>query len=253
MSTDHRGDAPRGSWPEDPPTTPASVGGRARPAGDLGEGPLGRITGTVYWFLIVGLLLVLSSLPSMVLLVLLDRASSNALLVPLCLVPAGPALSAALYALRDRGRAESLTPGRSFWKGYRLNALDVLRLWTPAMLVLGVIAFSVVNIGQVGVPRAYAVVLLVIGAGILLWALQALTIVSFYTFRARDVARLAIYYLVRLPLVTLGVLSLLVVAAAVVWLTSEGVLALFSVIWVWFLLNNARPLLRDVEQRFVAH
>lgn len=253
MSTDQDGDAPRGTWPEDRPSTVSSSGGRGRRSGELGEGPLGRLTGGIYWFLVVGILLGVTALPSLVLLVLLDRSTGNALLAPLCLVPAGPALSAALYALRDRSRAEGLTPWPSFWKGYRLNALDVLRLWAPTMLVLGVIVYSILNIGDAGVPPAFAAVLLVIGVGVLVWSLQALTIASLFSFRARDVARLGAYYMVRMPLVTLGVLSLLVVAAAVVWLMSEVVLVLVAVIWIWFLLNNAGPMLRDVEQRFVAH
>lgn len=93
---------------------------------------------------------------------LLDRSATNAPLAALCLLPLGPALSAALFALRDRPKAEDMTPAHSFWRGYRLNAFDVLRLWTPALIVLAVIAVSLANLDVAGAPDGYAGVLVVI-------------------------------------------------------------------------------------------
>ena len=56
---------------------------------------------------------------------LLDRDPSNAALVAALCVPVGPALSAALFAWRVFRDDRDLAPARHFWRGYRLNAVDV--------------------------------------------------------------------------------------------------------------------------------
>lgn len=219
---------------------------------EFGDGPLGRAANAIYWYVVVELLLVLTSLPGLLALALLDRSVGNAPLAVLCLLPLGPSASAGLFALRDRVRTDAVTPASSFWRGYRLNWADVLRVWTPALVVLGVLAVSLGNLGAAGVPGWFAPALVVIGAGLLLWLVNVLVIVSFFGFRTRDAARLAAYYLAARPLVTLGALSLLVLAAGAVVLTSEVVFGALAVVWLALVLRNAQPLLTDVEERFTA-
>ncbi|MEL7977152.1 glycosyltransferase [Isoptericola sp. F-RaC21] len=219
---------------------------------EFGDGVLGRITARVYWYLVVGVLVALGCVPTLVLLALLDRSTGNALLVPLCLVPAAPFLAAGVFALHARAGADEPAPAKAFARGLRLGWLDVLRLWVPASAALGVVATSVVHREAAGISVMYAVVLGVLGAVVLLWAVQALVLASLFSFRARDVARLSVYYLGRRPGATLGLLALVVVAGGVVWLAGEAVLAVVAVVWLAFLLRAAQPVLDDVRARFVA-
>jgi hypothetical protein len=232
--------------------TPGPAPDPAENASGGDRSTLTRVTTFVYWHLVVGALLCVATVPSVVALLLLGRAPANAVLVPLCLIPHGPALSAALYALRDRTRSESLAPAPAFWRGYRLNAADVLRVWVPAMAGLAVVVGGIVNLDAAGVAPAYAGVLVVIGLLLTLWALDAVTIASFFSFRTRDVARLAAYYLVRQLRVTVTLLALVVVAVGMVRLTTEAVLWLFTIVLVAFWYAGARPLIEDVTARFVA-
>ena len=229
-----------------------STPGGGRTYDDPRDSPVGHVTGVVYWYAALTILLALAAAPALVALMLLERTTSNAPLAVLCLLPVGPALSAALFALQNRKRTDGLTPARSFVRGYRLNAVDVLRLWAPALVGLAVIALTVVNIDQAAVPDGYAGVLLVIGLLVVLWAVNVLVIASLFAFRSRDVARLAAYYLGRLPLVTLGMASLLVLAAGVVYVTFDAVLVLLGAVWASLVLRNARPLVRDVRTRFTS-
>lgn len=219
---------------------------------EYGDGPLGRGASAVYWYLVVELLLVLTSLPGLLALTLLDRSVTNAPLVVLCLLPLGPAASAGLYALRGRAKADALTPAASFWRGYRQNWADALRVWAPALVVLGIVAVSLGGLRAAGVPGWFAPALVVIGVGVLLWSVNALLIVSFFGFRTRDAARLAAYYLAARPLVTLGSLSLLVLAAGTVVLATEVVFGLLAAVWLALVLRTAAPVLTDVEDRFTA-
>ena len=220
--------------------------------GDLGHGPLGRATALVYWYVVVTALLALAALPTVVLLLLLDRSASNAPLAALAAVPLGPALSAALYAVRARETEDEVVPARAFWRGYRRNALDVLRVWVPAVAGLGVVGVVLANADAAGVGPTYAAVLVVVAVLVTVWALHAVAIATFYSFRARDVARLAAYYVGRLPLVSLGVLSLLVAAAGIAWFATDAVLAIAGGVWVWCWYRNDQRLLADVRARFTA-
>jgi hypothetical protein len=218
---------------------------------DPGDGALGRVTGVVYWYLVVTLLQGLTASPGLVALTFLDRSAANAPLAALCLLPLGPALSAALFALRDRERAEDLSPARSYWRGLRSNVLDVLRLWAPAMLVVAIIALGLVNLDAAGTPGGYGAVLGVIGLLVALWAIHAMVIASLFNLRARDTARLAAHYLVRLPGVTFGTASLLVVAGSIVFFTFDIVLMMLGGVWAGLLLHNARPMIRHVHTHFI--
>ncbi|GAA1976388.1 hypothetical protein GCM10009718_10760 [Isoptericola halotolerans] len=219
---------------------------------DFGDGTLSRVTRAVYWYLVVGVLTALGCAPTLVLTALLDRSSGNVLLVPLCLVPAVPVWSAALFAIGRRHEADEAGPARTFARGLRLTARDVLVLAAPALALLGVIATSVVHHEAAGVSVGYAAVLVVVGVGVVLWLLQVLLLCSAFTFRTRDAARLALELMGRHLLPTAGLLALLVVAGAVVFWFGEAVLTLFVVVWLWFLLRTAQPVLEDVRRRFVA-
>jgi hypothetical protein len=231
-----------------------STGGGPREGArrEFGEGVLGRVTAVVYWYLMVEALLVVAVLPGALGSLFLERTPGNAPLFALCLVPVGPAVSAALFALRDRTRAEGLTPASSFWRGCRLNWADALKVWVPALVAGVVLLLGLANVGAGGVPGWFAGVLVVVGAGLALWVVNALVIVSFFGFRTRDAARLAAHFLGARPLVTLGSLSLLVLAAGIVALTTEALFGLLAAAWLALVLRNAGPLLTEVEEQFTA-
>ncbi|AVT28251.1 hypothetical protein C6361_00640 [Plantactinospora sp. BC1] len=221
--------------------------------GRFGTGPLSRAMALVYSLLVVELLLVLTTLPGLVPLFLLDRHVSNLPLVALCALPLGPAVSAALYALRHhRPDLTELTPATLFWRGYRANVRGVLAIWVPWLAWLTIVALNLSYFGAAGVPGWWRVPLLLVALGVTLWGVHALVITSLFSFRVRDVARLAMHFLGHTPGVTLGNLCLLVVMAGVVWVTSEAVLGLLGSVLTLALLRNCRPLIAKVEKEFTA-
>lgn len=224
---------------------------RGTQARAFGEGPLARFTDAVYRHAVVGLLVVLASTPGILAFAFLDRSAGNVPLAVLCLVPAGPAIAAGQRAFADSAGGE-LSAGPAFVRAYRDSVGQVLRLWVPALVALAVVSFTLVHLELADVPTAYAGVLVVVALGIATWALHAVTIAARFRFRTRDTARLAAHYLGRLPVVTLGVVALLVVLAGVVLVTTEAVLVLLSGVWVAFLELGQRPLVAHVRARFVA-
>jgi hypothetical protein len=219
----------------------------------FGEGPLARVTALIYSLLVVELLLLLTVLPGLVPTVLLAPDASNAPLVALFAIPLGPALSAALFALHQhRGDLTDLRPFGRFWRGYRLNAVGVLQIWIPYLVGMAVIAVNLAHPESAGVPGWWAVVLVLIALVASLWVANALVITSLYAFRARDVARLAVYFLGRTKGVTLGNAGLLVIAAGITYATSEAILALLGSVLAFGLLVTCRPMTAVVRTEFTA-
>ena len=223
------------------------------PARTFGEGPLSRAAALVYHLLIVELLLLATSAPGLVPLMLLDRHPSNLPLAALCALPLGPALSAGLYALHHR-RADlaDLRPVAAFRRGYTLNLGAALRLWVPGLLWLTVIAVTLTNFPAAAVPRWWAGLLVLVALAVTLWGANAVVIASLFAFRTRDVVRLAAYFLAGTPGVALANAGLLIVAAAVVALWSEAVLALLGSVFALVLLHNSRPMVARIRTEFTA-
>lgn len=219
----------------------------------FGTGPLSRAAAFIYTMLAVEVLVLLTAGPGLVAMVLLDRNASNLPLAAACALPAGPALSAALYAL-DRRRLDltDLRPTATFWRGYRLNAKDALVTWAGWLVWITVLAMSLTNLTVAGLPRWWAVPIGLVAVAATLWGLNALVIASMFAFRARDVARLAAYCLVRSPGATVGNLCLLIVAVGIVLVSSEAVLALLGSLFLLALLHNCRPVIAVVRTEFTA-
>lgn len=219
----------------------------------FGDGPLSRIAAFVYTLLVVEVLLVAAMLPGLLPMLLLDRHPSNVPLAALCALPLAPAVSAAVYAIHHRGvDLTDLHPGARFWRGYRLNLGAVLKIWVPWLAWVAIVGVNLGHFGAAGVPGWWAALLVGIAVAATLWLANALVIASLFTFRTRDVARLAAYFLARTPSVTLANACLLLVAAGVTLLASEAVLVLLGAVFVMALVQASRPIVTQVQEEFAA-
>ncbi|MEU0582519.1 hypothetical protein [Streptomyces sp. NPDC006132] len=220
---------------------------------DFGTGTLSRASALIHTVLTVEALLLLAASPGLAGLLLLGPEPANLPLAALCLLPLGPALSAALYALHHRSRdLTELHPARAYLRGWRLNALPALKLWTPLLAWLTVIAFTLTHFAATGLPAWWAVLLAVIGAGSLLWGAHALVLTSLFAFRARDTARLAGYFLLRHGRATLAAASLLVLTAALTALLTEAAPALLAAPLLLSLLHGSRSVITETREEFTA-
>jgi uncharacterized membrane protein YesL len=219
----------------------------------FGEGPLSKGSAFIYTLMAVEFLLLVALLPGLIPYLLLARDASNLPLFALCALPAGPALSAAVYALRQRRLdLTDLKPATAFWRGYRANFWSALQIWAPLLVWLTIIAVNLSYLTSAGVPAWWAALLVVIAFGATLWGINALVITSLFSFRARDVARLAVYYLGRTKTVTLGNVCVLIVAGGLAVLASEVILGLLGSVLALMLLQTCQPMIADIQKEFVA-
>lgn len=220
---------------------------------DFGTGPLARVCALVYTLLVTEGLFLLTAAPGLVLLLLLDRDASNLPLDALCLLPVGPAASAALFALhRRQSDLAGLSPAAAFWRGYRLNAVGALRVFVPWLAALTMVAMTLAHRRTDGIPGWWQVLLVVIAIAATLWLVNALVITSLFAFRAIDVTRLAAYFLGRTPLVTLGNAGVLLAAALLTAYDTEALTALLGTAFCLLLLGTSRAMIEQVRKDFTA-
>ncbi|MEV3858769.1 hypothetical protein AB0J38_31200 [Streptomyces sp. NPDC050095] len=220
----------------------------------FGQGPLSRVCALVHTLLTVEVLLLLTVAPGGCVLFLLGGAPDTLPLAALCLVPLGPALTAALYALHHRSSdLTQLRPARAFLRGLRLNSWATLRLWVPLLAWLTVITYSLTHFAATGLPGWWAGLLALIGVGAALWGANSLVLTALFSFRMADTARLAAYFLLRRGGATAGALSALVVAgAATLWGTELAALLLTPLLLL-SLLRTSRPMITETREDFTAH
>lgn len=220
---------------------------------EFGTGPLSRVSALVYALLVTEGLFLLTTVPGLVPLLLLDRDPSNLPLDALCLVPAGPAASAALFALhRRQPDLADLHPAATFWRGYRLNAAGALKVFVPWLAVVTMVAMTLAHRHAARLPGWWPALLVVIAVAATLWLVNALVITSLFAFRTVDIARLATWFLGRAPLVTVGNAGVLLAAAVVTAYGTEAVTALLVSAFSALLLNSSAAMIERVRKDFTA-
>lgn len=224
--------------------------------GSPGSGTLGRVTSMVYRVLILELLFLATAAPGLIFLVTLSADPSNAPLLALCFLPVGPAFSAVIFAWRESRTEEHLEPARHFWRGYRLNAVGILRWWWLIIVVIAILGINVAYLDVVitpGVPLLVArVAQAIVFTIVAVVAMHALVIGSLYNFRARDVLRLALRCVRHSPRASIGVAAITIASIGVVAVGSEIALLALGSILAALLLNNAQSLTSDIEENYIA-
>ncbi|WP_051393603.1 DUF624 domain-containing protein [Glycomyces arizonensis] len=221
--------------------------------GEIGTGTLSRLTAAVYRYLVLGLFLAVAGLPTLLLWSLLSPEPANTAFFVGALLPVAPALSAALYAQRAWSAEPDLSPARPLFRGLRMNLRDTLSWWIPVLACTAVLAVNIVFADQVTGGASLRPVCVVLLGALAVWSGHLLVVTSFFSFRFRDVLRVAAAEFFLSWKSSLGILSLLVVATAVVILGSEALLLLAGWAFAALLWPVARPVAADVTERFTSH
>jgi hypothetical protein len=219
-------------------------------AGEIGPGVLSRFTAAVYRYLVLGVFLAVAGVPTLLVWMLLAPAPGNVAWFVAALLPAAPALSAALYAHRAWEREPDLSPARPLFRGLRMNLRDTLAWWVPVLAVATVLAVNVLFAEQVAGGALLRPVCAVLLAVLAVWAGHLLVVSSFFSFRFRDVLRVAAAEFFLSWKASLGMLLLIAVAVGVVALASEAVLLLVAWAFALMLWVLVRPVVADVTKRF---
>lgn len=209
------------------------------------------LTQGLYWVVVVEVCFLLAAAPGLAGILFLERDASNIPLYALCLLPLGPAFSATIATMDARRSAEDLAVWPRFWRAYARNIVDVLWIWIPALILASVLGTTIAFGAAAGIDEFFTGAAVVILIAVAAWAFHGVVIATMFRFRARDRARLALFYIAAKPIATFGALACLVIAAAIVAFTSDWVLVALAPLFAVFALLCSRPMLADIRERFI--
>lgn len=205
---------------------------------------------TAAWLVVLTVHLVIACLPTVLLSVFFEPDPSLAWLTAVGMLPIGPALCAGLYAARSHATDAELTVSRAFWRGYRVNWLDALKVSVPAILIVSAVGFVVAEGGDAGLPALYRGALLGFAALLIVGTLHALALAATFRFSWAEVVQLAAYSLAKRWGVSLALLGLICAAVFVAGYFSDLAFAALSGLWVWLYSRLLVRPLDDIRERF---
>jgi uncharacterized membrane protein YesL len=220
---------------------------------EYGAGPLFKAAGTVAGVMMGSALLVLAN--ALLLVALLAGPVAGGWPAVVALVPAGPALAASMYAFNRLLAGYDTGVYRDFVRGYRMNFVQAIKVWTPYLLILCVIGVNLAGLpASLGpgnaVEPALRLALLVLGLLVATAALNALLLLSRFSFRIRDLYRLSLYSFSGRKRVSLGNAGILFVTTTLLLMSTAFLLPVIAGAVVYLACLNSRPLLRLVEEKF---
>lgn len=206
----------------------------------------------LWWFVMVQAGLLVTLLPSGVVFAAVDRNLATVALYVVAALPVGPALQAGMYALRRPEAATRQHPWSRYWEGWRLGWRQSLVAWAPVVLLVGGVLAASAVMDDDAIARPLVTTGLIMGGVAGVVAVGMLTVIATYSFRTRDVPRVALFGLGSKPFSTAGLIGVVFVIVALVVLGLEAILMLIMVLICHALLVISRPIQELIRVKLVA-
>ena len=214
--------------------------------------PRASFSDGLWWFVMVQAGLLVTLMPTGVVFMAVERSVATVALFAVAALPVGPALQAGMYALRRPDTALRQHPWSRYWEGWRLGWRQSLVMWAPVVVLLAVVQAGSLVMPADAVARPLITVGLILGgvAGVI--AVSTLAIIATYSFRTRDVPRVALFAMGSKPFSTVGLMGVVAVVVALVALGLEAILVLLMVLICHALLVISRPMHKLIWAKLVA-
>lgn len=171
-------------------------------------------------------------------------------LVGVALLPVGPALAAALFAWRKLD-AVGGSAAAHFWRGYRLDVVDAVRVWVPGLVLLFLLSGAFAASFDFQVPLLAAALAGLATAAVTAWVTHALLVAAVFSFRLGDTARIAGYFVLSRATASVRAVALVAIAVGGVLLGAGWLVVLLASVFSLLLWRSQRPVAAEIERRFV--
>lgn len=223
--------------------------------GKFGEGPLFTITNYIYWFTMTSILFwAVNALQLFVLVIgmFTDIDESYMIIFYLASILTGPALATLLSVTGKLVRENDLNVFKDFFKAYKENFKQSILLWIILLVFMAVINFDAIFFLKSDSYKYLTYVFIAFGILAFIVGIFAFAIMTRFSFKTKDLIKLAFYYLIKKFYITIAMTSFYVFAFMMI----SGKYATFAFIYLPMLISYATifvmsSMFKDIEQNFI--
>ncbi len=222
------------------------------PNADLANNRFYKITQNVSWFFIITIWFSLHFIPLLFFFLFAETSMANIVWYLIGSIPLGPAIGALVAAtIRVIETDDFSEPRRDFFRYYRKNFGDSLKLWLPYLILsyLGFVNMNYYfNILEGGWVFGYLFVFLMVL--LTLYLIPLFLIQMKFEFRYKDLLKLGLYYFVTRFQLTIGNLLVGFILAVLMVYVSEWLLFVLPALVSYFIVLYNYRILKHVKENF---
>jgi len=218
---------------------------------DYKPGILTIITSYIAFFMAMNVFFILSIIPSLAWLLILEPSLLN--FIPIGLM--GPGITALLCCMikfkETNFEKEDLPKLKDFILFYKKNFTDTLKIWLPYVILMMVLYTNVVYYEGSGFVRIMTIIIAIIGSIISTLSVTYMLIINAkFKFGVKDLLKLSMFYTITGFKATISIVVVYFLALVVTVLTSEFLLILVVSVIGYLLVSYTYSTLENVRDRF---
>lgn len=218
---------------------------------EFGEGPINTITNYILCFLLSNFYFLLMNIPLVYITIILVANGKNPLpsgfgvIVLLCCIPIGPAVTALCSTMGKLVREKDIVVTKTFFKAYKQSFLQSLFLWTLELIIL---VSAYVNLNYF-VSNIISIFIYVVIIYIIIIGLYAFPIVSRFYLKSKDVLKLSIYYTFKKINITILNAATIVLAGFISSKISVFASLFIMSITCYIIMYNLQKVFPEIEEK----
>ncbi len=218
---------------------------------EFGEGPVYTISNYIMWFFLGNFYFLLCNIPLIFVLLSFtgEYIPEYLVLLTLSALPVGPAYTALLSAMGKLVREKDINITKDYFSAYKKNFLQSLFIWTLQVAIIMILLvdirfFAGGAYGKVAVPVIYALIILIIVAGIYIYPM-----ISRFYLKTRDIIKAAFYFIAVKWKVTISCISIFIMGSTITYrLASIAILFIIS-LTSYAIMYFQKDILKDLEEK----
>lgn len=221
----------------------------------FGEGNFFTMANYIFWFFMGNIYFALTNLPLIfILTVILTNSISQFspviyFIIVICCIPVGPSATALFSVMGKLYREKELNITKDFFKAYKTNFTQSLFLWVIEMfIIVALFMYSRFFINH-NFPHIFTIFMYIFICFVATIGLYILPILSRFYMKTKDIIRVAAYYFVRKPYISVLNLLMFIIASFLFIRFALLVLIFLSSIIAFIIMYFERKLFLELEEK----
>lgn len=207
----------------------------------------------VYWLMGLNIHFLISLIPTLAAMLLIEPVIRNILLYGLILLPVGPSLGALIACVLQIIEKKDLNPMKDYWHYYQKNWRDSLKVWSlfigvEVILIVDILYVNEIFNTQTSLFSFFFLILFILCALVII---PSFVINTKFKFKIKDLFKLSIFYTLTRFKLTVGNACILFLTYFVMTFTVEIFPLLFGSLLVYLLVAYNYETIRDIKGKYI--